>query len=135
MNTTTKKLALKCGQALHGGDSKTALSAANDYLIEAISDSFQSFSGWGDESPSELAQDFYNSGIENLEVEVLDYLAASIPDAQWNEDENQKLVADFIALVKQNAASVIDQATDGQADSRAHARDPYAYHGVKRSDF
>lgn len=131
MNTKLKELASKAAAALHGGDSKAAIAAGQEYIRVAIEAQLQYGDNYDDQSPTEVASDAFDHAVENLEVEVMDGLVQLIPDAEWNEDENQALVSSFLPLVQANRERVIDDF----ADEYGSERDPYKVYGVKPSDF
>lgn len=129
--TKLKQLATKCASALHGGDSKTAISAGKEYIRAAMDTQLQYGDNYDNDPPSEVASNAFDHAVENLEVEVMDGLVALIPDAAWNEDENQKLVTSFMPTVQDDRERVIDDI----ADEYGSERDPYKMYGVKHSDF
>ena len=130
MNKTEKELAAKVAQALHSSQSALATKFAYEYLVEAIQNDLQDSGAWDDPTP----ETFWDHCLENLEVEIMDGLISLIPDAEWNEDENQGLVSSFMATVHGLKDKVVGEVEDYVNDGRS-ARDPYSYHGVKRSDF
>ena len=116
--------------ALLSGDENALRGAIMTYLITALEQFHDSSLT---KEPGDLPSGNWDSAVENLELDTYDALQKTNPDLP--DEEAMALIDKLRPVTSVVQNEVADEVDDSARDAAAYAQDPYAYYGVRRSDF